>query len=196
MHLAGSKRSRAAFFDPVTQGILHCKQSRGHLQRDEGASWTPWRVLNVAGLKGCAGTGPILRWPNGIVAYPFESYKEFDDPNPGVHAAWFMVSRNDGLAFEKPLLVAQDPEHKIYYWDQRLCVGNLPGEFIGLFWTHDLENKKDLNVHIGRGRLNGGALRNGPISDTGVPGQIGAPLTVGRRAAASPSSSNGDSRAQ
>jgi hypothetical protein len=132
----------------------------------------------VAGLKGCAGTGPILRWPNGIVAYPFESYKDYDDLNPGAHAAWFMVSRDGGLAFDKPLLVAQDPRHKIYYWDQRLCVGSLSGEFIGLFWTHDLENKQDLNVHIRRGRLAAGALGNGPIFDTGIPGQIGAPLLL------------------
>jgi hypothetical protein len=163
--------------DPVTEGILHSRQLAA-FSSDEGDSWSSWRQLDVAGLKGCGTTGPILQWPDGTIAYAFESYKEFDDPKPGVHGAWLMASKDRGTTFGRPLLVAQDPEHKIYYWDQRLCLGSGAGEFIGLFWTHDLEKKKDINVHLRRGSLSKTGLEGGPIIDTGIPGQISAPLLL------------------
>src|SRR3990172_3113243 len=59
-------------FDPVTQGILHSKQVWAE-SADEGASWGEWRVLPTPGLTGCAATGPVLQWPDGTMAFAFES---------------------------------------------------------------------------------------------------------------------------
>ena len=73
---------------------------------------------------------------------------------PGRHAAWLLVSRDGGHSFERPFRVAQHPQHRLYYWDQRLCPTKTAGEFVGLFWTHDLEAKKDLNVHFLRASIN------------------------------------------
>ncbi len=109
-------------FDPVTEGILKSKQLLA-VSRDDGHTWSGWRELPVGELTGCALTGPILRWNDGTLAFPLESFKEFDDPRPGRHAAWILVSRDGGESFSPPVLVAQHPEHKIYYWDQRLCTG-------------------------------------------------------------------------
>jgi len=164
-------------FDPVTQGILRTRQLAAY-SADDGETWSSWRELDVAGLKGCSGTGPILKWSDGAIAYPFESFKEFDDPQPGVHGAWLMISRDHGRTFGKPLLTAQDPRHRVYYWDQRLCIGKDPGEFVALFWTHDLEAQRDLNVHLRRGWISPTGLRLDAIADTGIPGQIGAPLLL------------------
>ena len=160
-------------FDPVTEGLLRTKQLVA-FSEDAGKSWTPWRELPIGKLTGCAGTGPLLRWSDGALAYPFESYKEYDDTRPGAHGAWFMTSRDGGLTFGAPVLVAQDPRGRVYYWDQRLCVGQEPGEYFGLFWTHDLEHKKDLTVHGKYHRPDA----PGAVRPTEIPGQITAPLLL------------------
>jgi hypothetical protein len=164
-------------FDPVTGGILKSRQLLA-VSPDDGDTWTDWRTLPTGDLAGCALTGPILRWDDGTIAFPFESFKEFDDPRPARHAAWLMVSRDSGESFSPPVLVAQHAEHSIYYWDQRLCVGSHPGEFTALFWTHDLVAKRDLAVHLRHGVLTGETITAAPICATSIPGQIAAPVRL------------------
>jgi hypothetical protein len=164
-------------FDPVTQGILPAKQLMAE-SSDGGTTWSGWLILPTPGLAGCAATGPIVSWPDGALAFTFESFKQFDDPRPGHHTAWLMVSRDGGRSFGPALMVACDPQHQVYYWDQRLCPTRNPGEFIALFWTHDLLQKRDLSVHLGRGRLTGNTLESEPIRATPMRGQISAPLCL------------------
>jgi hypothetical protein len=110
----------------------------------------------------------------------FESFKEFDDPQPGRHAAWLMLSHDGGESFSSPLLVAQHPDHTTYYWDQRLCTGPQPGTWTALFWTHHLAEQRDLNVHLRHGAVvrsgAGDQLALQEIQATSIPGQIAAPL--------------------
>lgn len=164
-------------FDPVTEGILHSKQLKA-FSTDEGESWSSWEEVPTPGLKGCAMTGPAVQWSDGRFAFAFESFKEFDDPKPGRHAAWLLFSHDGGGSFDEPYLVAQHPEHKVYYWDQRLCPDKAFGEFVALFWTHDLEQKRDLNVHMRRTQLTGSSFERSPIRATTIPGQIAAPLLL------------------
>jgi hypothetical protein len=164
-------------FDPVTEGLLRSKQLLA-VSTDGARSWSPWSVVATPGLTGCASTGPIVQWRDGTIAHAFESFKEFDDPRPARHAAWIVLSRDGGRTFSEPLLVAQHPEQKVYYWDQRLCPATTNGEFIALFWTHDLEQKRDLRVHLRRAAIDGSAIGCGPIRETTVAGQIAAPLLL------------------
>lgn len=171
-------------FDPVTEGILRSKQLLS-VSTDDGRTWSDWRELPVEGLRGCAITGPVVRWDDGTIAFAFESFKEFDDPRPGRHAAWLMLSHDGGESFSSPLLVAQHPEHTVYYWDQRLCVGPQPGRWTALFWTHHLAEQRDLNVHLRHGTVEksaaGDRLNLQPIQGTSIPGQIAAPLWLNDR---------------
>jgi len=162
-------------FDAKSGGILHSKQLLAESTND-GESWNSWREIDTADLKGCALTGPILKWPDGTLGFACESFKEFDDPRPGHHAAWLIISRDQGESFGEPLLVAEHPLHEVYYWDQRLCVGSGGAGYTAMFWSHDLAEKKDLNVNLGRGRLVNDALECDPIKETNIPGQIAAPL--------------------
>lgn len=164
-------------FDPVTEGILHSRLLRA-VSTDGGRSWSPWETTATAGLTGCASTGPIVRWPDGTIAHAFESFKEYDDLRPARHAAWIVVSRDNGHTFSEPLLVAQDPQHEVYYWDQRLYPTSQSGEFVALFWTHDLQQKRDLPVHIRHARIKGTIIEHTPIRPTTIFGQIAAPLQL------------------
>jgi hypothetical protein len=160
-------------FDPVTEGQLRSKQLLA-VSTDDGLTWSPWRELSTGQLTGCAMTGPVLKWPDGTIAYAFESFKEYDDPRPARHAAWILVSTDGGETFSEPLLVAQHPEHEVYYWDQRLCVGTKPGEFTAFFWTHHLKQQRDLHVHLRHAQLTSEGMTAGPIMATSLPGQIAA----------------------
>lgn len=164
-------------FDPQTEGILHSKQLVS-FSSDAGDSWSAWRELPIPGLKGCSATGSLLKWSDGRIAYPFESYREYDDPQPRHHAAWLLVSRDGGRSFGELIRVAEDPSHRVYYWDQRLCVGNEPGEYIGFFWSHDLAQKQDLPVHFKRARIHDCTQTGRLPAPTPIRGQIAAPLRL------------------
>jgi len=160
-------------FNPETEGILSTR-ILSCSSTDEGDTWTAWSELPTPGLSGCAVTGPILRWSDGTIACAFESFKEFDDPTPVEPAAWLMISRNGGRSFENPWQVARHPEQEKYYWDQRLCPTSTPGEFIGMFWTHNRREQRDTNVHMLRASIDDGAMAAGEPFETSIPGQISA----------------------
>ncbi len=163
-------------FDPETQGILHSRQLLAE-SHDDGITWSDWRELPIPELNGCSSTGPIQQWPDGRIALAFESYKEFDDPSPATHGAWLMVSHDNGHSFDVPFLVAQHPKHRIYYWDQRVCRGSGDDESIAMFWTHDLQDERDLTVHLTRFSVSNRHAKP-TITDTGIPGQIAAPVML------------------
>lgn len=164
-------------FDPATEGILHSRQLLA-VSTDHGESWSNWQTIPTPGLTGCAATGPVLHWADGTIAFAFESFKEFDDPQPATHGAWILPSTDGGRSFQKPLLVARDPKNQIYYWDQRLCPTKQRGDFVALFWTHDRSSQSDLNVHVRHARLEGDAIQTDPIHATTIRGQIAAPLML------------------
>lgn len=163
-------------FDPVTEGILRSRELMA-VSNDEGLTWSAWRELPTPGLTGCAMTGPVSMWSDRTIAFAFESFKEFDDLTPARHAAWLLISRDGGETFEPPWRVAQHPEHSLYYWDQRLCATATPGEFVALFWTHDLAAKRDRRVHFLRASIHDAQPLPLP-TETTLPGQIAAPLLL------------------
>ena len=164
-------------FDPDSGGILHSKQLMA-VSGDEGETWSEWRELTTAGLTGTAATGPALRWTDGAIAFAFESFKEIGDSSPARHGAWVLLSRDGGHTFSDPVLIAEDPGQRVYYWDQRLCAGAGPGQYVALFWTHDLDRKQDLTVHLRAGSIAGDDFESAPIRATPIPGQIAAPLLL------------------
>jgi len=164
-------------FDPETEGILHSRQLVAE-SADEGDSWTAWQEFSVGDLRGCSSTGPVMSFSDGSVGYPFESFREFDDPDPKHHAAWIMLSPDGGKIWNEPVQIASHPEDKIYYWDQRLCPGFNRDECIAMFWTHDLSRKTDLDVHLRTLKFTNTEMRQGPMQQTLIPGQIAAPLCL------------------
>jgi hypothetical protein len=162
-------------FDPLTEGILHSRLLHA-VSDDGGETWSPWQPLATPQLSGCALTGPVVRWADGLIALAFESFKEFDDPQPAQHGSWLMLSRDAGRRFGAPLLLA--PRHEVYYWDARLCPAERPGAFVALYWTHDRAAQRDLNVHLRRGQIDGAAVDEQPVVPTTIRGQIAAPLWV------------------
>ena len=160
-------------FNPETEGILPTRILVSQ-STDEGTSWGDWSELPTPGLSGCAVTGPIVRWSDGTIGCAYESFKEFDDPEPVDPATWLTISPDGGRSFADPWQIARHPQQTKYYWDQRLCPTDTDGEFIAMFWTHNRPEQRDLNVHLLRASLADGDQAAQQPLETSIPGQIAA----------------------
>lgn len=163
-------------FDPETEGILHARLLATY-SSDDGQTWSPWATIDTGTITGCALTGPTLRWLDGSVAVPFESFKHFDDLSKKNHAAWVCPIVNGHVSMVDHIhFVAGDPTGRVSYWDQRLAPLSVSGRYLALFWTHDRVLQRDLNVHCKMSNTSK-SDPSSPVS-TGISGQIAAPLAL------------------
>lgn len=159
-------------FDPVTEGLLKSKILKA-FSDDDGETWSSWEEIPLQGLTGAAVSGGLLTWSDGSCGVAFESFKHYDETEDRPQAAWILRSFDGGQTFPELTQVASDPSGRVSYWDQRLCAGPAPGEYIGLFWTHDRGLKSDLSVHAKRGTCGQTPASTLP-QPTGMEGQISA----------------------
>ena len=120
---------RAEWVHPVTQGLL--PMSVWHLDsRDGGRTWGDRRRVDLSPWPGASPTGELLVLPGGVLAQPFEHWKEYEDPTPGVPAAHLRLSRDGGRTWPDERLVARDPANAIFYWDQRIAAHPATGRLV------------------------------------------------------------------
>ncbi len=168
------------FYDPATEGILHTRILKS-FSSDHGFTWSPWEEIPLFTQGWSYHTsGPILKSHDGTIMVIVESHKSFDafGPSTAAEGTWCLISTDDGTSFQGPHLVAQHPEHRLMYWDARLTQGNEPGTWLAMYWTHDQPGQRDLSVHLQLGRVSPSGITCGPVLDTGIPGQISAPLCL------------------
>ncbi len=160
----------APYFNEITEGLLDTRVFLSYSD-DDGATWTPPRIMDTSPFNVPTPlTGSIIRFVDDELACQVELNKHYDDTEPWSHASVLLFSTDGGLTWPRHCVVTQDPENKIFYWDQRVSL--LPdGRLFDAFWTYDRENSCYLNIHTSfsddRGRT-WTALR-----DSGVAGQPG-----------------------
>lgn len=165
-----------SFVNPETAGVLEMRNLLA-TSVDGGASWHNWRELDLGPEEGCSCTGPIFEAAPGVLGFPYETWKSYDDPRPGVHTASLRLSYDGGLTWNERDMVAADPLHRLFFWDQRIAVHPESGELVAMFWTHDRERGADIENHI-CWRPRTGAAWSWPAS-TGWPGQHCQPIALG-----------------
>jgi hypothetical protein len=164
-----------AFFNAETEGLL---DSRLFIARsaDGGERWGELELLDTTPYNmptPC--TGPILALRDGRLALQFELNKTYEDPAPWRHSSVLVFSSDGGRTWPDHVRVSDDPELRVFYWDQR--PGQLAdGTLMDLFWTYDRVAEEYLNIH-GRESLDGGRTW-GELWDTGVPGQPAPPVSL------------------
>ena len=100
-----------------------------------------------------------------------------------------MVSRDGGRSFGEPWQVARHLQQTKYYWDQRLCPTQNPGEFVGMFWIHIRPERRDTNVHLLRASIHNGEMAAAEPIEPSIPGQIATRSLTGDGSARSRSGS-------
>lgn len=163
------------FFNDETEGLL---DTRIFLiaSEDRGLTWSGPALVDTAPFRiPTPLTGPTLLLPNGDWALQFELNKPYLDKTPWKHASVLMFSADRGGSWPRHAIVGQDPDRRIFYWDQR--PGLLAhGTLLDLFWTYDRGASDYLNIHARQSLDNGASWSD--IWDTGVPGQPAPPVSL------------------
>lgn len=143
---------------------------------DDGASWTPWRLLPMPEEIGPASlTSPILQLADGALALSIESNKQYYDASRWYQRVVLFVSHDRGASWGPPLDAGRDPSGRIFNWDQRMALA--PDGRIGAFtWTYDSETKRYLNMHR-RISADGGVSWSEHV-DLGIADQAGRPAVL------------------
>jgi hypothetical protein len=161
------------FFNETTEGLLETRIFFS-TSDDEGATWSQPRLMNTAPFQVPTPlTGPTLVLPSGEWACQFELNKSYLDPAPWRHCSVLMFSKDQGQSWPDHAVVTDDPELRIFYWDQRPAV--LAGaRMLDVFWTFDRKPAVYLNIHARESRDNGRTWS--ALWDCGIPGQPAPPV--------------------
>ncbi|MCM8820501.1 MAG: glycoside hydrolase [Candidatus Omnitrophica bacterium] len=161
------------FFNPETEGLLDTKIFLS-VSEDSGETWSEPELIDTSPFN-CPTplTGPVLILPNGELACQFEINKPYYDTSIWHHRAIIMFSRDRGKTWPEYVVTAEDPENKIFYWDQRPAVIN-DGRILNFFWTYNYKESRYLNIHAKESKDNGKNWSE--IWDTGVLGQPARPV--------------------
>jgi len=162
-------------FNAATEGCLPMFILLAESQND-GASWTPWRILPLPDEIGPASlTSPILRLADGTLAISVETNKHYHDASTWYQRVVLVHSRDGGLTWGAPITAGQDASGRIFNWDQRL--GLAPDGTIGAFiWTYDCQTHRYLNMHR-RISADGGKTWS-EAQDLGFADQAGRPAVL------------------
>lgn len=163
------------FFNPDTEGLLDTKIFLSH-SADGGASWSEPRLLDTAPFDMPTPiTGPILLLGNGEWACQFELNKHYNDTEQWRHSAVLLFSADEGNSWTDHAIAGNDPDNRVFYWDQRPGVLN-DGTVLNVFWTYDNVLSAYLSIHTRISRDNGRTWSD--YLDSGVPGQPAPPVQL------------------
>ena len=133
-------------FNPETEGCLPLAIVLAD-SYDFGESWTPWRKVSMpADIAQPALTDSIMKLADGTLVMSVETSKHFTDRSKWYQRVVLFFSTDLGHTWGEPVVAAQDPTGRSFYWDQR--VGVAPDGRIATFaWTYDSETHAYLNIH-------------------------------------------------
>jgi hypothetical protein len=162
-------------FNPTTEGCLPMSILLAE-SHDDGASWSPWRLVPMPEQIGPASlTSPILQLADGTLALSIESNKQYADASRWFQRVVLFLSRDGAQTWGPPLDAGHDPSGRIFNWDQRMALA--PDGRIGAFtWTYDSDTKRYLNIHR-RISADGGASWSAH-DDLGIADQAGRPAVL------------------
>jgi len=107
------------FFNEETEGILPSRLFLA-LSDDEGRTWSePWLLDTSPYDMETPITGPVLVLPDGEWALQFETNNSYYDSSVWRHSSVLMFSRDEGQSWPEHVRVTDDPDARIFYWDQR-----------------------------------------------------------------------------
>lgn len=143
---------------------------------DCARTWTPWRTVPVGEDIGPPSlTSPILRLADGRLVISIETNKSYYDRSIWRQRVVYLCSKDRGLTWKAPVTVCEDPEARIFYWDQRAAVGP-DGRVVTFSWVYDRQEKSYLNI-LQRSSGDGGKTWSDPV-DLGFRDQPSRPAIL------------------
>jgi hypothetical protein len=163
------------FFNEKTEGLLDTRIFLA-FSEDKGLSWSNPVLVDTSPFNiPTPLTGPILKLKNGKLVCQYELNKHYYDPIEWRHSSVLMVSDDGGKTWPEHVIVSNDPENRMFYWDQRPAVMK-DGDILDLFWTFDKKSNVYLDIHAKISSDN--CLTWSEFWDTGVSGQPAQPVSM------------------
>ena len=163
------------FFNEQTEGILPSRILVA-LSEDDGGTWSEPRLLDTSPYDmETPITGPLLLLPGGEWALQFETNNAYYDSSIWRHRSVLMFSKDEGKTWPEHVKVTDDPDARIFYWDQRPGVFS-DGTILDVFWTFDRKEAVYLNIHARESKDNGRTWSE--LWDLGIPGQPAPPVML------------------
>ena len=163
------------FFNETTEGLLDTRIFLA-FSDDSGVTWSKPRLIESSPFNMPVPlTGATLVLPSGEWACQFELNKPYEDTSPWRHSSVLMFSDDAGNSWHDHVRVTDDPELRLFYWDQRPVVLS-DRRILNLFWTFDRKSAVYLNAHARESRDNGRTWSQ--IWDCGFPGQPAPPVSL------------------
>ena len=133
-------------FNPETTGLLPALILVAD-SCDSGRTWSPQRVVSTPAEVGPPSlTNPIMHFADGTLVLSIETNKNYEDKSPWHLRVVYLYSKDHGKTWSAPVTVAEDPSHKVFYWDQRAGVAP-DGALLTFSWTYEGQTNSYLNVH-------------------------------------------------
>ncbi len=163
------------FFNEETEGLLDTRIFHA-ASEDRGETWSAPVLMDTSPYHVPTPiTGPAIVLPDGALACQFELNKHYRDTNVWRHSSVMMFSADGGTSWPEHVVVSNDPDNRIFYWDQR--PGLLAdGRILDVFWTYDNVAGEYLNIH-GRESFDCGRTWS-DLWQTDVPGQPAPPVSL------------------
>ena len=160
-------------FNWETEGLLASKLYQAR-STDGWETWSkPVHVDTGAFNKSTAIDSPIL-YTHGLLLFPFEQYKLYDEKGDWRHYSAAMLSDDLGKTWTKSVITGHDPQGVHFYWDQRPCVCH---DGTVLFFI-DTFSKAGESCGITGRRFDPATCQVCDMWDTGVIGQPGYPVEL------------------
>ncbi|MEZ4865103.1 MAG: sialidase family protein [Caldilineaceae bacterium] len=133
-------------FNPETEGCLPMSIILTD-SYDQGATWSPWRVVPMPAAVGPASlTSPLLKLADGGLAMSIETNKHYHDRARWLQKVLFFYSQDQGQSWGAPVVAGEDPTGHIFNWDLRCGVAP-DGRIATFAWTYDTQTTRYLNIH-------------------------------------------------
>jgi hypothetical protein len=162
-------------FNEKTNGLLDTRIFFSH-SRDKGTIWSRPELMDTSPFNVPTPiTGPALSLQNGDLACQFELNNHYYDTSVWRHSSVLMFSKDGGKSWPEYTIASNDPENRMYYWDQRPGILK-DGRILNVFWTYDNKEAVYLNIHARESFDNGRTWSE--MWDTGVPGQPAPPVSL------------------
>lgn len=106
-------------FNEDTEGCLPMKLLVAESD-DHRHTWSPFREMPVPEDVGPPSlTNPIMKLNSGRLVTSIETNKTYLDDSTWYQRVVYFYSDDEGQTWSEPVTTCQDPEARIFYWDQR-----------------------------------------------------------------------------
>ena len=131
-------------YNPQTGGCIF-PETTFFVSDDKGKTWSGPNVIAIGGRYAYSG-GPIVELDDGRWMVVFETWKQWDDPEPIKARMFALFSTDQGASWADETVVYTDNGANKLFWD--VSYSQLrDGTILGMAWTHDITSAKDLPHH-------------------------------------------------